>query len=237
MKKAIISILLIILTLSLSIPANCNDDVEDPVGIALFPTVEANGLEDFSAKLNSLKPYDIRTYYKSYRMPDIYEKVLERIDSGKDIVYIPDIEMRELKFSMYVKAFKGEQNYKYATTIHEGDEIGLDTSITFYYDDFCYEANDFYYAICDDCSEANMEIEMYGKKIKYSNAAIYFETNGDMLVICAPGNSDEFIRTLPRGLFYPKVLTIADIKNGEYPSDTIDLEADDPKESDNPDSI
>ena len=239
MKKYIISILLIIFVLMLSIPTYCNDeiDVDVPVGRVLFPTIEADSFEDFSAKLNSLNSDDIRIHYDSQPIPDIYERVLERIDSGKDLVYIPDIDLTGLSFSMYVKPcnvdYKTNGFPKYGTEFIEGDEVGLQTSLTFYYDNFEYD----YYGHMISTSIANKEIMLHGKKISYNNETnrtlIYFESDGEMLYIVSLPLTDDEIKSLPRGLFYPKAISITDIKNGDYSavSDSIELDVDEPKES------
>ena len=45
--------------------------------------------------------------------------------------------------------------------------------------------------------------------------------------------TEEQIKALPRGMFYPNVISITDIKNGDYSavSDSIELDVDEPKES------
>ena len=222
----------------LSIPTYCNDeiDVDVPVGRVLFPTIEADSFEDFSAKLNSLNSDDIRIHYDSQPIPDIYEQVLERIDSGKDLVYIPDIDLTGLSFSMYVKPcnvdYKTKGIYKYGEKFDEGDEVGLETSLTFYYGN-----SDYYYAYWGSTLIANKEIELHGKKILYNNdnnrTLIYFESEGEKFCFSSLPLSDDGIKSLPRGLFYPKAISITDIKNGDYSavSDSIELDVDEPKES------
>lgn len=49
--------------------------------------------------------------------------------------------------------------------------------------------------------------------------------------------TEDEIKALPRGMFYPNIVSISDIKNGDFPSITTDLVADDPKESDNPECV
>ncbi len=239
MKKLILSILIITLALSLSIPTYCDDeiDIDAPVGKVLFPTIEAISIEDFSAKLNSLNSRDIQIDYDSQQIPDIYERVLERIDSDKDIVYIPDIDLTGVLFNMYVKPcnvdYKTNGFPKYGTAFIEGDEVGLQTSLTFYYENSEYD----YYGHMISTSIANKEIILHGKKISYNNETnktlIYFESDGEMLYVVSMPLTDDEIKALPRGMFYPKAISITDIKNGDFSaiSGSIDIDVDDPKES------
>jgi len=239
MKKLILSILIIISILSLSIPvSSVEDDPTDiPLGDSLDPTIVADGLDDFSEKLQNLKPDEIEVFYHQYKIPGTYERVLERIDSSEDVVYIPDIGLKEMKFYMFIMSYnpyyKTGRSQKYGIVLHENDEIGLESRCSFTYNNSTcsigYNDSDF---------TANKEITLYDKKISYSAypsySTLYFESDGEKLGITINKQlTEEEIKALPRGMFYPNVISITDIKNGDYSavSDSIELDVDEPKES------
>lgn len=239
MKKLILSILLIIAALALSIPVGCveDDPTDIPLGESLDPTIVADGLEDFSEKLQNLKSDEIEVFYHKYEIPGTYERVLERIDSGKDVVYIPDIGLKEMKLYMFIMSYnpdyKTGRSQKYGIVLHENDEIGLESRCSFTYNNTTcsigYDDTDF---------NANKEITLYDKKISYSAypsySTLYFESDGEKLgIIIRKQLTEDEIKSLPRGMFYPLAISITDIKNGDYSavSDSIELDVDEPKES------
>lgn len=74
-----------------------------------------------------------------YEIPGTYERVIERIDSGLDVVYIPDIGLdKTIGFQMFVMPYNADyktgEDGKYGF-LEESDEIDLDTQCRFtYYD-------------------------------------------------------------------------------------------------------
>ncbi len=247
MKKLIISILIIFSILTLSIPVFCDDGYDDsPVGETFSPTITADSLEDFSEKLQNLKADDIEAYYYKYPVPDIYEKVLKRIDSGEDFMYIPDVdcEIKTIKtyvfaLQVYPETYRYEYS-KYRVAINSDDEVALDTKSIVEYD-----GTEVLIAYDSMVFRVEHQYEMgYYEKISLHDLELYYDVySGLTEFLFRYGKeplgiriykelTEEEIKALPKGMFHPRVISIADIKNGNY-TNSVDLIVDDPKESNN----
>ncbi len=239
MKKTILSILLVVAMLTaMAITVNCADNSSDvPLGDSLDPTIVADSLEDFCEKLQNLKADEMEVFYYNNSIPGTYEKVLERIDSGKDVVYIPDIDLDKMKFTMFIMSYNANYktgiSQKYSMVLHENDEIGLKTSCS-----FTYGNSSFWIGYDDGDFIAHEEMTVHGRKISYyvgdKETRIFFDLDGEKIGISINSSmTKDEIKALPRGMFYPKVITITDIKNGDYSaaSDSAELIVNDPKES------
>ncbi len=136
-------------------------------------------------------------------------------------MYIPDIVLEKMEFNMFVRPYDPEYKntflgQKYGVTLHEGEEIALDTGCFFSYGGFTADIG-----YCDDDYLAKYEITLYDKKISYvtytSSSHLFFEVDGEKIgILVLKQLTDEEIRQLPRGMFYPRILTITDIKNGNF---------------------
>ena len=249
MKKIILSILIIISMPILSIPTYCDDDYDAvPVGGTVYPVIEANSLEDFSAKLNQEIKVTIDNVLAGNAS---YEKISElankRVDKGEDYVYIPDIDCEITSIRTYIMAlqvYPETYRYEYSryhVSIDSDDEVASDTTCTVKYDgvevsidynSMVFSAEHFY----EEGSYKKIllhDLELYYNV--YSNSTQFLFRYGDVPlgINIYKQLTEEQIKALPRGMFYPNVISITDIKNGDYSavSDSIELDVDEPKES------
>lgn len=250
MKKLILSILIIITMLSLSIPVSCveDDPTDIPVGGTVYPVIEANSLEDFSAKLNQEIKVTYDNVLAGNATPEEMSKLAnKRVDKGEDYVYIPDIDCEIIAIRAYIMALRVyPETYRYeysryGVSINSDSEVAFDTTCTVKYDgmEVFVSYNPMVFS-----AEYLYEKGSY-KKISLHDLELYYDVDfGTTEFLFRYGDvplsirifkelTDEEIKALPRGMFYPKAISITDIKNGDFSaiSGSIDIDVDDPKES------
>ncbi len=97
MKKLKALFLLAVIVVSASINISASGNQEYDVGVKINPLIEADSLSEFSDKLASLSIDDIKTGMPYTTddpdiLEEVYNDVIERIESGADALFIPDID-------------------------------------------------------------------------------------------------------------------------------------------------